>query len=89
MNMVSRLQEENRRIQKDQSPNSTGTDTHFTTPNSIKDDVSNNLNGSATDFQVLQRLRGQVDKYRNDLKIKDLELQAKTSDVENVIVNCI
>lgn len=84
--MVSRLQEENRRIQKDKSPDN-GLPPQLQHI-SLKDDVNcivtNSQASSGTDFHVLQRLRSQVDKYRNELKIKDNELQLKSSEVENV-----
>lgn len=38
------------------------------------------------DVQVMQRLRSQLEKNRNEMKLKDIDLQAKTADVDNVSV---
>lgn len=101
MTMVSRLQDENRRILKQQnsgssSPNSSPShDIHHDMtdklqrlqlqhaahrPNATAADGKND----ATDVPALQRLRAQLEKQRNDLKIKDMDLQAKGADVDNV-----
>lgn len=49
----------------------------------VKDDSSSN-SAAHSDFQVLQRLRGQIEKHRKDLKAKDAELQAKSLEMDNV-----
>lgn len=36
------------------------------------------------DFQLMQRLRSQVDKQRNDLMRKDMELEEKIGDIESL-----
>lgn len=88
--LVSRLQEENRRYQKQQSPSSDGGAT-ITDVNLLRNTSTNASTDSTTnlstnnDFQLLQRLRCQIDKQRNELKAKDNELETKISEVENVI----
>lgn len=86
--LVSRLQEENRRYQKQQSPSSS--DCSITDVNLLRNTPINAADSTANlstnnDFQLLQRLRCQIDKQRNELKAKDSELQIKISEVENVI----
>lgn len=79
--MVSRLQDENRRILKQQGPNND----YPPSPQRVVKDEANDANSSATsDFQVLQRLRTQVEKHRNELKTKETDLHNKSSEVENV-----
>lgn len=82
--LVSRLQEENRRIQKlQESPSH---------ESKISDDSEEQLakNGSAanllnaTDFQVMQRLRAQIEKQRDELKTKDQRVQDGNNEIENV-----
>lgn len=83
MAMVSRLQDENRRILKQQGPSND----YPSSPQRLVKDEANCANSSATsDFQVLQRLRTQVEKHRNELKTKETDLQNKSSEVENVSV---
>lgn len=89
MTMVSRLQDENRRILKQQSTSPS----HTPDPSSNdppppaalkKDDKPAIASTGQTDFQMLQRLRAQIEKQRHDLKLKEVDLQAKSSEVENV-----
>lgn len=94
MNMVSRLQDENRRILKQQSTSPSHNpdqkpptnDQFATTPAATpksKDDKP--ASSGQADLQLMQRLRGQIEKQRHDLKMNELDLQSKTSEVENVI----
>lgn len=92
MAMVSRLQDENRRILKQQTNNTSGTintsieSTSSPARHTNKDDSVTNGGSATTDVQVLQRLRGQVDKHRHELKTKEMELQVKSSELENLTV---
>lgn len=87
--LVSRLQEENRRYQKQHSPSTDGVITGIVENssdflrNKTAGDLSPNLSTN-NDFQLLQRLRCQIDKQRNELKTKDNELQTKIGEAENV-----
>lgn len=70
LNLVSRLQEENRRLAKEHG-SSSGHDSGFSE--------------SAGDSQtILQSLKATLEKQRDELRLKDRLLQDKTSDVENV-----
>lgn len=93
MTMVSRLQDENRRISKQQStsPSHNPDQKHQTLNDQMatpavtqtpKDDKA--APSGQADLQMLQRLRGQIEKQRHDLKMKELDLQAKSSEVDNV-----
>lgn len=83
--LVNRLQEENRRISKQQeSPKRDGHDKA-----TAKDDQSTKAGDStnllnASDFQKLQRLRGQMEKQRDELKCRDQEVYEKNTEIENV-----
>lgn len=93
MNMVSRLQDENRRILKQQSTSPSHNpdqqsppNDNPTTPAVIQKNKEDKPAASGqADLQLLQRLRGQIEKQRHDLKMSELDLQAKSSEVENVI----
>lgn len=47
----------------------------------VRDDSASN---STSDFQVLQRLRGQIEKHRKEMKIKDAELAEAEQTVQGV-----
>lgn len=83
--LVSRLQDENRRLikQQQQTPNSDNT-TNIMTINS----ESPSKSGAPSDGQILQRLKTQIDKQRDEIKAKDRDLQEKNSDIENVSIFC-
>lgn len=95
MNMVSRLQDENRRILKqqstspshnpDQQPPSNGQSATPASTHKQKEDKP--VPSGQADLQLMQRLRAQIEKQRHDLKMHELDLQAKTSEVENVNAN--
>lgn len=82
--LVSRLQEENRRISK-QAESPKHNDANSASNELNKTDATANwLN--ASDFQKMQRLRGQMEKQRDDLKCRDQEIEEKNNDIENVRV---
>lgn len=84
--LVSRLQEENRRISK-QSDSPKHNDGNAANNELCKTDSSANLL-NASDFQKMQRLRGQMEKQRDDLKCRDQEIEEKNNEIENVRVQC-
>lgn len=77
--MVNRLQDENRRLK--QSDNT-----------KLNDDTTSKLKGPSpptnllneSDYQKLQRLRGQMEKQRDELMVRDQEIEEKNSEIENV-----
>lgn len=77
--LVNRLQDENRRIKQSDSAKQMNEDLNkakHSTPS------INLLNES--DFQKLQRLRGQMEKQRDELMVRDQEIEEKNSEIENV-----
>lgn len=80
--LVSRLQEENRRISK-QAESPKHNDGNATSNELCKNDSTANLL-NASDFQKMQRLRGQMEKQRDDLKCRDQEIEEKNNEIENV-----
>lgn len=80
MDLVNRLQEENRRIKHNEHKN-IGDDDGKQVPKNGQD-VSNPLNES--DFQKLKRLRGQMEKQRDELMCRDQEIEEKNTEIENV-----
>uniref|UniRef100_A0A8D8M340 RILP-like protein homolog n=1 Tax=Cacopsylla melanoneura TaxID=428564 RepID=A0A8D8M340_9HEMI len=77
VDMVNRLQEENRKLSKrlednqdDGCPSTPGRSSHPLSPE--------------LDIGVLQKLRGQVDTLRDQMRNKEKELSYKSSDVENL-----
>lgn len=82
--LVNRLQEENRRIQKlNASPSHEGSVNGSEDDLISKDDSQANLL-SASDFQMMQRLRGQIEKQREELKTRDEKLQLENNEIESV-----
>lgn len=81
MELVNRLQEENRRIKQNDSykhlNESVGDGKHVQ-----KSAAPNLLNES--DFQKLKRLRGQMEKQRDELMCRDQEIEEKNTEIENV-----
>lgn len=74
VNLVARLQEENRRLAKGQ-----GQDTQ----------QHQQLDVTTADSAVLQSLKTMLEKQRDELKVKEKLLQDKCSDIEVVsLVNC-
>lgn len=95
--MVSRLQDENRRILKQQQSGGSSAESSPRHEITSSHDKPSPLHAAqlagrrakvddkdATDVQVMQRLRAQLEKNRNEMKLKDIDLQAKTADVDNV-----
>lgn len=80
--LVSRLQEENRRISK-QAESPKHHDGNTASNELCKTDSTANLL-NASDFQKMQRLRGQMEKQRDDLKCRDQEIEEKNNEIENV-----
>lgn len=81
--LVSNLQEENRRLQKLLVPsNDLKTANTITTSVPCRDDVASN--STTSDFQVLQRLRGQIEKHRKEMKVKDAELSEAEQTAQGV-----
>lgn len=86
VDLVSSLQEENKRIiqqqQELQSQASSGLGNSLT--DSVISITNYELSNTVSDSQVLQRLKQQIHKQRDEIKTKDRELQEKIGDVENV-----
>lgn len=85
--LVSRLQDENRRIQKlQESPSreaqSIDSQNDQSASSSAQDASANLL--SASDFQTMQRLRNQIEKQREELKSRDEKLQQEANEIESV-----
>lgn len=80
--LVSRLQEENRRISKHVESPKHNDGNNASNELCKTDSTANLLN--ASDFQKMQRLRGQMEKQRDDLKCRDQEIEEKNNDIENV-----
>uniref|UniRef100_A0A6B2EGF0 Putative myosin class ii heavy chain n=1 Tax=Phlebotomus kandelakii TaxID=1109342 RepID=A0A6B2EGF0_9DIPT len=74
--LVSRLQDENKRLA---TQIQSGVD-----PDSGVEMQMDSTGGQDDDFQLLQRLRSQVEKQRNELMRKDMELEEKVADIESV-----
>lgn len=80
MDLINRLQEENRRIKQNENSMRSSEDGKQV-PNK-KLDTTNLLNES--DFQKLKRLRGQMEKQRDELMCRDQEIEEKNTEIENV-----
>uniref|UniRef100_A0A1B0DR21 Uncharacterized protein n=1 Tax=Phlebotomus papatasi TaxID=29031 RepID=A0A1B0DR21_PHLPP len=74
--LVSRLQDENKRLATQLQ---SGTDS-----DSGVEFQMDSTGSQGGDFQLMQRLRSQVDKQRNDLMRKDMELEEKIGDIESL-----
>lgn len=82
--LVNRLQEENRRIQKlHESPSHESSLIGSDDDKMGKDDSQANLL-SASDFQVMQRLRSQIERQREEIKSRDEKLQQENNELESV-----
>lgn len=66
---VNRLQDENRRLQKERNSNSSS---QANSPNKQQNE----------DFQLIQKLKEQVSKQRCELKHKEIEIEEKTGAIE-------
>lgn len=84
--LVNRLQEENRRIQKlHESPS------HESSVNGSEDDLISKDDSqanllSASDFQMMQRLRSQIEKQREEIKSRDEKLQLENNEIESLTI---
>jgi len=81
--LVSNLQEENRRLQKLLSPINESKPANTTASTLLVRDESANP-ATQSDFQVLQRLRAQIEKHRKELKIKEAELAEAEQTAQGV-----
>lgn len=81
MDLINRLQEENRRIKQNEN-SMRSSDDGKQVPNKKQLDTTNLLNES--DFQKLKRLRGQMEKQRDELMCRDQEIEEKNTEIENV-----
>lgn len=81
MEHVNRLQEENRRIKQTESYMNVNAADGKQVPK-YQSNASNLLNES--DFQKLKRLRGQMEKQRDELMCRDQEIEEKNTELENV-----
>lgn len=81
MSVVSRLQDENRRLAKERSksPHSS----QPVTPTKLAID-NHNSSTVATDGQILQKLQAQIDKQRDELKKRDKEIQEKSDHIDQL-----
>lgn len=82
MDLVNRLQEENRRIKQNEYKNVNDNIADGKQVPKTEQNVSNLLNES--DFQKLKRLRGQMEKQRDELMCRDQEIEEKNTEIENV-----
>lgn len=80
MDLVNRLQEENRRIKQNENYMKNSDDGKQVPKKQL--DTANLLNES--DFQKLKRLRGQMEKQRDELMCRDQEIEEKNTEIENV-----
>lgn len=75
-------------MQKSIVPTSESTAVNPATPTVlVRDESASNSNTS--DFQLLQRLRGQIEKHRKEMKIKDAELAEAEQTVQGVNISNI
>lgn len=83
MELVNRLQEENRRIKQSEYKNVNDNMSDGKQVPKPEQNMSNLLNES--DFQKLKRLRGQMEKQRDELMCRDQEIEEKNTEIENVM----
>lgn len=86
--LVSSLQEENKRLVKQtqdlQSSSAQSSGLGASLTESIISITNNELHSALSDTQVLQRLKEQIYRQRDELKEKKRELQAKYTEIEHV-----
>lgn len=86
--LVSSLQEENKRLIKQtqdlQSSSAQSSGLGASLTESIISITNNELHSALSDTQVLQRLKEQIYRQRDELKEKDRELQSKYMEIEHV-----
>lgn len=84
MELVNRLQEENKRIKQSENYMKCSDDDGKQVPKK-QSEIANLLNES--DFHKLKRLRGQMEKQRDELMCRDQEIEEKNTEIENVCVS--
>ncbi|KAL7745256.1 hypothetical protein ACLKA6_008301 [Drosophila palustris] len=88
VDLVSSLQDENKRLVKQtqdlQSSSAQSSGLGASLTESIISMTNNELHGALSDTQVLQRLKEQIYKQRDELKQRERELQDKYSELEHV-----
>lgn len=80
--LVNRLQDENRRLKQSDNAKKLNNDDWTTTKSQETTPSTNVLN--EPDYQKLQRLRGQMEKQRDELMCRNQEIEEKNSEIENV-----
>lgn len=92
VDLVSSLQDENKRLVKQtqdlQSSSAQSSGLGASLTESIISMTNNELHSALSDTQVLQRLKEQIYKQRDELKQRERELQDKYSELEHVS-NCL
>lgn len=87
--LVTNLQDENKRLVKQtqelQSASAQSSGLGASLTESFISVTNNEISSALSDTQVLQRLKEQIYKQRDELKRRDRELQEKYSEIENVI----
>lgn len=83
--LVNRLQDENRRMKQTDNAKALNEEANKTSSKGQSQPI-NLLNES--DYQKLQRLRGQMEKQRDELMCRDQEIEEKNSEIENVCFTC-
>ncbi|XP_017086749.1 RILP-like protein homolog isoform X2 [Drosophila eugracilis] len=88
VDLVSSLQDENKRLVKQtqdlQSSSTQSSGLGASLTESIISMTNHELHGALSDTQVLQRLKEQIYKQRDDLKHRERELQDKYSELEHL-----
>ncbi|XP_055386790.1 RILP-like protein homolog [Condylostylus longicornis] len=88
VDLVNSLQEENKRIIKQQQDLQSASAHSSGLGNSLTDSIMSitniELSNALTDTQILQRLKEQIHKQRDEIKVKERELQEKVVDIENL-----
>lgn len=80
---MSRLQEENRRLAREQ--NKTPSSSPPLTPTKRSNlSIENHISSLTSDGQILQKLQAQIDKQRDELRKKDHELQEKSDHIDQL-----
>lgn len=91
VDLVSSLQDENKRLVKQtqdlQSSSAQSSGLGASLTESIISMTNNELHSALSDTQVLQRLKEQIYKQRDELKQRERELQDKYSELEHVSGN--
>lgn len=73
---VSKLEDEIRRLLKEQSPSHSS---QYHSP----------TEGNSQDGDILQRLKASLEKHRDEIRMKDKLLLEKNCDIDNVLIKCL